>query len=167
MPSFELTTTNVGANSTREVSWAYPDESYTGATTVAWHPLTASATDADIYSSTTPVSAKATSGTVGAAGECIIVRVLIDHNTDQTLADISLKLAVDGVMYDSADGGYGNANLGDIHFAAGPSGTPACPWRDGYTNDYVDYTLTARPTVTSTTPDAPATGTLPFEAKVN
>ena len=152
LPSFQVTADNMGTDGTLAVDWAYPSES-TG--TAVWHPTTGAA---GIYTSavTDPVKPITTTATgVGAAGECIVVRVTVDHNKNETLANITLNFAANGVMYNFGTTDYSNALLGDLHHQAGAGPTEACPWVDMFTNDKTTYTLTRRPTIVdATTPPA-------------
>lgn len=144
MPSFELDA--IGTLSTTfAVDWAYPNQSHgTGA---IWHNTTVAG---DIYTSVDAVF-PATSGatSVGEDGECIIVRVTVDHNQNQGIANMNVTLAVNGVMEDinNTTNPYANALLGDIHWEAGTQPGQECPWYDGFTNDRMTYTLTARPEI--------------------
>lgn len=149
LPSFELTAAGT-ASTTFAVDWAYPAESH-GAGAV-WHTTAAAA---NIYTSDDPVSPSSGSS-VDENGECIIVRVTVDHNLNEALGGMTVELAVNGFMEDitNATNPYINPLLGDIHHTDGGAGNP-CPWYDGYTNDRIAYTLTARPTVVdASTPPA-------------
>lgn len=140
LPTFQLTATGT-ASTTFAVDWAYPADANNPA---GWHSTTPAG---NIYTSTDdvePVTSGATG--VGATGECIIVRVTVDHNQAEVLNPMTVELAVDGVMFDQVNSNYTNPLLGDIHHTDGGAGNP-CPWYDGYTNDHVSYTLTARPTI--------------------
>lgn len=157
LPTFELTAVGT-ASTTFAVDWAYPTES-DGATAV-WHTTTPAG---NIYTSddeVTPVTSGATG--VDDEGECIIVRVTIDHNQNQALLGMTVGLAVDGFMYDQVNSNYTNPLLGDIHHTDGGAGNP-CPWYDGYTNDVVSYTLGARPGVVDNS--TPAATFIPDDAE--
>jgi len=100
-------------------------------------------------------------------GDCIVVRVLIDHGTvEEGIVEQDVILAVDGIMYDSgaetADDYYTNPELGDIHHAEVTG--EDCPWIDGFVNDVATFTLTPRPDITSTTEDDD-NNVQPFEDK--
>jgi len=146
-----------GSRTVTEVAWAYPAKA-AGSDTV-WTALNGSGGAGTIFTSdiTNPVLAQAASGSVdGAAGECIIVRVTIENNEDETIDDEDVTLAVDGVMYDaSADAGeeYDNTALADIHHANGPGNE--CPYYDEFEFDIATQTLTARPDINDRTPPQP------------
>ena len=149
-PSFKLTSDIIAANSPKTILTV--DWSYSAAPKV-WKATTKDGTDPTLFESATVVNAVNNIG-ASASGECIIVRVTVDHDTDETLADISLTLAVDGVMWDPKNSNYANLTKGDIHFDKGAaSATPSevCPWVDGFKNDKVVYALTHRPTVNTNT----------------
>lgn len=158
LPSFELTAAGT-LSTTFAVDWAYPAQSH-GAGAV-WNSTTPAG---DIYTSDDPVS-PSTGTTVGTSGECIIVRVTVDHNLNEGLADMSVELAVDGFMEDisGTGGNYTNPLLGDIHHEAGTGTGEECPWYDGYTNDRIAYTLTARPAVVDAS--APPATIIPDDAE--
>lgn len=125
-----------------DIQWAYPADAKAN---TAWNPVT------------DPVLAQVAGGAVGDAGECIIVRVRVDHanngNADPVI-DPVLTFGVDGVMYNFPTTNYANANLQDLDNVA------AAPCTNTVT-DQTTYTLTRRPTIVS------ATGTplLNFEPK--
>lgn len=158
LPSFEVSATNMGTDGELTVDWAYPLAS-TG-TTPVWHPAI-EATGVFTSAVTDPVKPILTTATgVGEDGECIVVRVTVDHNKNETLADIVISFAADGVMYDFDGADYGDPTLGDIHYQAGTNlPAEACPWVDEFTNDKTTYTLTRRPTIIDATPDVAPTTT--------
>ena len=146
MPEFRVTGDGIGGAGTRtvEVDWAYPDDSRSD----NWVNL---AESDGIWSSTTPVEAQGGT-TVGEDGECIIVRVTVNNNREETIADALITLAVDGIMFDENDAtgdGYSTAALGDLHHEA--IGTE-CPVTDGFTNDEVTQILSPRPNINSVPP---------------
>ena len=142
MPTFQVTGIDLSGTTIADVAWAYPD----AATSGPWHTTTEAS---NIYTPTDAVEAKDASGTVGATGECIVVRVHVDHNSDETLIDIPVKLAVNGIMANPTTGDYTTASYADIHYEADGSGN--CPWYDDYTNDFVTHTITARPDIQDAT----------------
>jgi len=159
MPSFQLT--YGGASEAIEVDWTYLADANDAAAT--WNPMSLSG---DTYTGTTPVNAPS-NGEVGEDGDCIVVRVLIDHGTvEEGIVEQDVILAVDGIMYDSgaetADDYYTNPELGDIHHAEVTG--EDCPWIDGFVNDVATFTLTPRPDITSTTEDDD-NNVQPFEDK--
>lgn len=138
-----LVATTDNAHSTiGDVEWAYPDEAINAG---AWN------------STGTPVLAShyasAVNGFIGAAGECIVVRVPVAHGAaTESISDETINLVVNGDMYnpetalydgaypDLDDGGAGNPCVSDL------------------TTDNADYVITARPAITATSPT-------PFEPK--
>jgi len=90
--------------------------------------------------------------TVGAAGESIFVRVVIDHsngaNNFEGLTATQIALAVDGITLLTA-----TPPIGDVHYDNGPN-NPPCPNLvvDGFTNDIAYQTITPRPNVQAVTP---------------
>ena len=112
---------------------------------------------------TVPVQATAGPGeSVGAAGECIIVRVTIAHLAEQTTADLPITLAVNGIMNnptraDLAVADYTVRTFEDVHYTDCAT--------DGFTNDIANQVIKQRPDLDSTTPNAAGTGTLPFQTK--
>ncbi|MEZ5104638.1 MAG: hypothetical protein R2757_09095 [Draconibacterium sp.] len=115
--------------------WAYPDQA-SGVGSV-WN------------APNTPVLAShyasATSGFIGAAGECIIVKVELDHdNYELHGTDEIVSLAINGDMWNTAtsahDGTYPDLDDNDS----------AC---NGDSTDEAEYTIESRPTITDTTPN--------------
>ena len=129
----ELAATAANGSTIGTVEWAYPADAQANAN---WH------------ASGVPVNASAASGgAVGAGGECVVVRVQVEHNSVEhggATNDEVVTLSIDGVMYDSTTSGYGNASLADVDDNAG-----AC---DNGITDTETYTLTARPKATTVTP---------------
>lgn len=142
-PTFSMVANNTqtAINIATDVTWAYPDQAILVAGT--WNAVT------------DPVLAVAGSGSVGAAGECIIVRVRLDHNgaeNDATAAR-NVILGVDGTMYNVVADNYTTASLRDID----PSASAPCT---NTVTDQAQYDLTPRPQIVEITP-APGT----FEPK--
>lgn len=127
------------------------------ATDIQWaYPADAKA-DTDWKAVTVPVDAQVAGGAVGAAGECIIVRVRVDHANNGNInpaIDPVLTFGVDGVMYNYATTNYANAGLTDLDNVA----TAPCT---NTVTDQATYTLTRRPEITSAT----GTPVLDFEPK--
>jgi len=102
------------------------------------------------YIATNPVLAL--SGTVGVAGEGIVIRVRIDHkngvNVYEGLTDETITMAVDGkTLLASA------TPLGDVHYSSTiPAANALCGKEDGYQFDMATQVLKARPNIQSTTP---------------
>lgn len=137
--------------------WAYPADAIANTN---WNNIAS-------FDGTTPTTdvlhsgTNTTAGTVGAddgTGECIVVRVQVDHgtipeNADPTL-DNHIRMAVNGYMYDQTAGIYTNPLLEDLHFADIDS-NGSCDDTDDFDNDWVDYVLTPRPQIISNTGTAP------------
>jgi hypothetical protein len=152
-PSVQLT--GVDAQETiTAVEWARPDDFLF--TTPNAMPLAAGS-----YTSTNPVTAIAASGTVGSAGECILIRVTIDHtngaNQYQGLIDETITLAVDGVTDLAA-----TTPVPDVHYSSTlPAPNANCGLADGFLFDKAVQTIKPRPTITA--PAMPAPGLLPVK----
>jgi hypothetical protein len=130
-PSF--TSGMVGGSTLGTVQWAYPDEAY-GAGSV-WHDAT-DVVEASHYSATA----------IGAAGESIILRIQVDHGTNELDAGAAtVTVGVNGVMYDPASAGYGNTALQDMD----DDGSGNCV---NDVTDSADYTLTPRPALNAVSP---------------
>jgi len=137
------------------VEWARPDD-FVFATP---HAMPATATPGE-YKSTDPVLVLDPTGTVGTAGECIVIRVTIDHtngaNQYEGTADETITLAVDGVT------NLAGTPLPDVHYSNNfPVPNTDCGLADGYTYDWTQQTIKARPDITA--PTMPAPGLLPVK----
>lgn len=141
-PTFSIdatATTNIATPvAVSDITWAYPTEAIktTGGT---WNAATA------------PVLAQAASKAVGATGECIIVRVHLDHGNvenDAATTPRTVTIGVDGVMYNVPTTDYSNNALKDLD----PVATAPCT---NTVTDKATYDLTARPEITTTTLPAP------------
>lgn len=129
-PDFSAVATNGSTIGT--IEWAYPDDAITNTN---WH------------ASGVPVLAQVTGGAVGATGECIVVRVQVDHagvEHDNSVTAEVVTLSIDGVMYDAATTGYGNTAWNDLDE---PAGGGDCV---NNITDTASYTLTPRPAITTT-----------------
>jgi len=118
------------------IEWAYPTQA--NIATGTWNAITV------------PVVAQVAGGAVGATGECIVIRVQVDHGSvehDNLATPEVVTLSIDGVMYDAATSGYGNNAWNDLDEPA--SGTGACV---NNITDKATYTLTPRPAITATAP---------------
>ena len=143
LPEFQLT--GNGA-SVETIEWQYPAQANVA---TGWNLPTV------------PVQASAGSGaSVGAAGECIIVRVTLEHGAEEVTTALTLTLAVNGIMNDPTTVGadYTNRDFEDVHHAD-------C-LADGFTNDVATQVLKPRPDLISTTPGvAPGPDPVQFQPK--
>ncbi len=165
MPTFQLDYTGtLGSDGGLYADWAYSANATAGG---SWNAITNAGelnTDGIDEWTTNAVivggQSAAGSGVASAAGgECIVVRVRVDHGTDpeaendMTDGPQTIKLAVDGKMYDGAAADYTNLSLADLH----DTGTGNACAADEFDNDWAGYTLTPRPDVTTNTNDATPT----------
>jgi hypothetical protein len=143
MPSIQLA--GIDPEETVAVEWAY-STSTPAAYTVAGTFTFAAGT----WTTATPVLAQIAGGAVGAAGECILIRVKLDHSVAalnyEGLTNELVTCAVDGVT------NLATPLIPDVHYLTGAT----CGLADGFTNDFVAQTLAARPQI-----DAGATMPLP------
>lgn len=149
-PSFQTSGAGLtAAGTTRAVTavdWAYPADAQSG----TWNAtVSGSANNFTAAGATvTNVAAQAAGGTVGATGECIVVRVTVDNNQAETITDAEIKLAVDGVMANPTDGTYTNRTYADINDSDCTD--------DNFDNDVATQNLNPRPDINEVTPAAPA-----------
>ena len=103
------------------------------------------------YIATNPVLALDPSGSVGTAGECIVIRVIVDHtngaNLYEGLTDETVTVAVDGKTQLLLA-----TPLGDVHFSKAVGVAADCGLEDGYRNDLATQVLKARPAINAVTP---------------
>lgn len=137
------------------VEWARPDD-FAFATPHAM-PLAAGT-----YTSTDPVTVLDPTGTVGINGECIIIRVTVDHSVGalnyEGLTDQTFTVAVDGLTQLAAA-----TPLGDIHFSSTiPVANTDCGLVDGFLYDRATQILKPRPTINAGA-TMPAPGLLPVK----
>lgn len=124
---------NVPNSVITSVSWAYPDQAIAAAG--PWN------------ATTVPVEAShyASNANGFVEGECIIVRVDIDHALTENLIPEVITLEVDGEMIDPETGDYSGTYL-DLE-----NGTdPADPCTTTGPIDSATYTISPRPTITGT-----------------
>jgi hypothetical protein len=134
-PTFTVTSTGTTVD-LADVTWAYPAQAIIDDGTGTWN------------SATTPILAQDATGAVGDAGECIIVRVYLDHgNTHENDVASAVTLGVDGIMYNVPTINYSNANLADLD----PGTDSPCTNTE---TDTAVYDLTPRPNITEVTPGA-------------
>lgn len=139
------------------VEWARNDD-FTFTTP---HAMPFDAT-ANAYVATDVVTALATNGTVGQAGECILIRVTIDHTGTngnyQGLANETVTVAVDGFTQLAL-----TTPLGDVHWSSTlPSNNTFCGLEDGFQFDLATQIIRPRPDIQSATPAVPGPGNEPF-----
>lgn len=136
--SWQPTFTAPTSTSSITIEWAYADG--TNLSTATWN----AATDPILSSGYAGNPAQ-----IGASGACIVVRLTVDHGTNEFLADETLTLGIDGRMWDGT--GYTDSSLDDVDDDSG-----TCVQN---ITDEADYTITKRPTITDVDPQ-------PFENKV-
>ncbi len=156
LPSVQLSGVNAQETITA-VDWARPDD-FAFATPHAM-PLAAGS-----YTSTDPVTVLDPSGTVGTTGECVLIRVTIDHTAGglqyQGLTDEIITLAVDGIT--NLNPVPPATTLPDIHFSSTvPIANAFCGLPDGFQFDLAVQTIKPRPDITA--PAMPAPGLLPVK----
>lgn len=132
-PTF-IAPTSAGGSAVGTVEWAYADEAHL--TTATWN------SDADpVLASHWGVSS------VGADGQCIVLRVNIDHgNANEMIAAETYRTGVNGVMYDASAGDYSNGDLADLD----DDGSGNCI---NTVTDEADYIITPRPDINATNPN--------------
>jgi len=160
MPSVQIsrdvTTTGGNMGEITDVSWARPGTFPIAAGLWTNMPLTAGA-----YTPANPVAVLDPSGAVGSAGECIVIRVVVDHSTTTSYEGIlaeQIAVAVDGKTMLSL-----TTPLGDVHFSSIlPSANTYCGLEDGYQFDIALQTIAPRPDIQSATPAVPGPGNVNF-----
>jgi len=135
-PTFQVVSSSTPVALT-DVTWAYPAQAILPAGT--WNAITV------------PVEAQNPLNAVGDNGECIIVRVHVDHNAVENDVAATVTLTVDGIMYDIANNNYTNPDLADLDNGAAP-GDPCVVG----SNDIEIFNLTPRPNITEVAPAAPS-----------
>lgn len=131
-----------------EASWAYSADAKSTDPAV-WHTIAADGTSTDpvLHTGTElGVSVGADEG----SGECIVVRVRIDHDTEENPEPTTqtLHFGVNGTMYDAGLAVYTTDAYDDLGEATATDGP--CVQVDF--DDNMDYLLTPRPSVTTATP---------------
>lgn len=155
MPSIQLT--GIDAEETVAVEWAYSTSTPAAYTAAGSFTLTAGT-----WTTTTPVLAQAAGGNVGPGGECILIRVTLDHSNAalnyEGLTNEAVTLAVDGQTNLTA-----TPTTPDVHYSnTAPAVNALCGLADGFQYDVATQTLTARPDI-QTGPTMPAPGLLPVK----
>ena len=174
LPEFTVAYTSTVSDAI-EVDWAYHDDAddpngwhstvLTGGVYVS-ESAAGLKDDPVLHSGTNLTAGSETTGADNGTGECIVVRVRIDHGTTEN-ADVTntVTLKVNGTMYDAnaadATATYTNTALDDLHHVD-------CQQVDF--DDVSTYDLTPRPEVTTNTLEGATqagSGFVPFETKVN
>lgn len=117
--ALDMQLAGLASGQTATLDWAYSNAPNTWTAYTLGTPATVNAQDP--------------TGTVGAAGECIIVRVTVAHQKEEVLAAQTVTLSVDGI----------SNTLPDLHYVTGLA--------DGFTNDLANHIMKPRPTIQSTT----------------
>ena len=123
-------------------------------TSFAFNNPVAMTLTAGTYTSPSPAVVRNPSGAVGPEGECIWIRVAIDHSTAtqtyQGLTDETITLAVDGTTNLAS-----TPPAGDIHYSAIlPYPNTLCGEVDGFQFDLAVQILKPRPDIQDATPPA-------------
>jgi hypothetical protein len=156
-PTFTTNITGTTGSTVTEIAWAYEADAISATGNWNFADL-AHATNPGIAPAVT-VQEEVTTGVkadaVGSDGECIIVRVLVEHGENETLAETTVTLGVNGIMYDQANATarYTNPDLRDVDEPETAGGD--C--RQDHT-DTADYLLTPRPEVLTDTEPGEAAG---------
>jgi len=137
LPTFTASVT--GGSTIGTVEWAYASEAILNAAGVA---------TGDWNAATVPIDASvASGGAVGSGGECVVLRVRVDHGgteLDASAAAAVVTVGVNGVMYNAATSDYSNLALTDLDE---PAVAGACV---NNITDEETFTLTPRPSLTTT-----------------
>lgn len=168
-PSFLITYPDGVGSEVIEAAWAYPADAIANANWNTISDLTGATPAPAVLHSGTDTGTGAV-GSDDGSGECIVVRVRIDHGVipENAVDDQTIRMAVNGFMYDQTNNNYTNPLLEDLHYediasVDGENGNGLCDDPDGFNNDWVEYRLTPRPQIISNT----GTPTQEFETKEN
>jgi len=142
MPTFSATSSDANSG-VGTPQWAYPSDATTGG---AWHDSGVDEVQASQYASNN-------NGFIGSSGECIIIRVPVDHTSTESIADETINLVVNGEMINPQTTAYDGA-YPDLD--EGGAGVDCI---SDQTTDNADYVITARPDINESDPT-------PFENKV-
>lgn len=161
-PTFQITYSGTDGE-TVEAAWAYPADAQANTNWTTIDISGASPSGIVLHPGTDDTATPATVGSDDGTGECIVVRVRVDHGTvpENAINDQTIRMAVNGFMYDITGDSYTNALNEDLHYED-TDGNTLCDDTDGFTNDWVEYRLTPRPNIINNTA-APSL----FENKVN
>lgn len=165
-PKFQITYTGTQGEVV-EAGWAYPTDALANTN---WNTIndltgTGASTETEVLHSGTVIGTSV--GADDGTGECIVVRVRIDHGNqpENAVNDQTIRMAVNGFMYDQTALNYTNPLNEDLHYED-IDGNGLCDDTDGFDNDWVEYRLTPRPQIISNT--NAATGTdQEFETKAD
>ena len=148
-PTFLITYSGVSV--ALEADWAYPADAILPAGT--WTSIDVSgATPSGIVNHS--LTAGAVVGADDGTGECIVVRVRVDHGVvpENAVNPQNVRMAVNGFMYEQTLDNYTTALNEDLHYADISSPLDGlCNDTDGFDNDYVDFVLTPRPQIINNT----------------
>lgn len=160
MPTFQFTYSGTDGE-VLEAAWAYPTDAIAN-TTWTSIDVTTGVTAAVFNTNNNLTAVPPVVGADNGSGQCIVVRVRIDHGTipENAVNNQTLRMAVNGFMYDQVNTVYTTALLEDIHYAD-TNADSKCNDTDDWDNDWVNQILTPRPQIISTT----GTPDQPFETK--
>jgi hypothetical protein len=145
LPSIQLSGVNT-EETIESVQWDYTFAFPTP------HNMTFVPASDTIYTAEDSVIVQNPTMAVGPAGECIFIRVIIDHTNGtrnwEALWDETISLAVDGITKLSAP-----TPFGDIHYSSTlPIANILCGQEDDFQFDIAVQTLKPRPDIQGTTP---------------
>lgn len=151
-----LATAGANMGEITDVSWARP-----GTFPIPAADWTSMTLGGGVYTAPNPIPVLDATGVVGSAGECIVIRVTVDHSTTTSYEGIiseQIGVAVDGKTQ------LGLATpWGDVHFSSTlPAPNALCGLEDGYQFDIALQTMLLRPDIQSATPAVPGPGNVPF-----
>jgi hypothetical protein len=160
LPSIQIgrDVTGTGGNmgDITDVSWARPGAFPIPAANWINMPLVAG-----VYTAPAAVNVLDATGTVGVDGECIVMRVVVDHTTAASYEGLiaeQISVAVDGQTQLALA-----TPLGDVHFSSTlPTPNALCGLEDGFQFDVALQTIAIRPDIQTATPAVPGPGNAPF-----
>lgn len=152
LPSLMITAINTNETVTA-VEWFRP-------TDTAFGTSGAMNFAAGVYTASAPVAVLDATGSVGSAGESIIIRITIDHTNGakqyEGIAPETVTIAVDGTTQLALA-----TPLGDVHFSSTVGSATAaadCGEIDLFRNDIATQVILPRPEVVTGTPAVPGPG---------
>lgn len=133
-----------------EIAWAYPTDAIAN---TEWNI----ADNNGVFPVVKPIN---DADAVGKDGECIVVRVLVEHGINETIVPSTVTLKIEGLMYNA---GSSETDKYELHHLEDGGAGNACINDDPATADYI---LTPRPKIESTTANPGGTpDPLPFVPK--